>query len=135
LPGVQLRGDCPIMKDGFWINYDTDAVFEIDEHERWLRRDDNADRLGVPADVIARFGEFVPRRDRDRFLTFVMSHAPVMRVRGHGVDVTFEFAAENESPAMRAIDEFCTANAGLGTWMRISNLLLKRTNVFLWAQR
>ena len=79
------------MKEGFWGNYEMGIWFQIDEHERWLRRGSNAERLGVPDDVIAKFSNFA---DRETLLPFVWRHAPVMRWRCHGESVTFEFYAE-----------------------------------------
>ncbi len=64
------------MKEGFWRNYETRIWFQIDEHEMWLRCENNAERLGVPKDVVAEFPHFT---DRDTLLPFVRRHAPVMR--------------------------------------------------------
>ena len=116
------------MKEGFWLNYATAREFEIDEHELWLRRSGNAQLLGIPAEVAARFSDFAPVLHRDRFLTFVISRAPVVRVRGHGVSVSFEFATTDELEfALRAILRFCDRNAGPRTWVRISNLATQTT--------
>ena len=43
------------MKSGFWGNYERKVWFEIDEHERWLRRGGNAEQLGVPSQMVVRF--------------------------------------------------------------------------------
>ena len=115
------------MKEGYWMNHETGQVIEIDEHELWLRRDGNAERLGVPVEVIARFGDFVPRTERDRFLTAVMSRAPVMRIRGHGEYITFEFALSDPNPALESIRRFCDGIAGPTMWLRIGNLLTQKT--------
>ena len=104
------------MKEGFWGNYETGIWFQIDEHERWLRRGNNAEWLGVPDNVIAKFTHFA---DRDTLLPFVWRHAPVMRWRGHGESVTFEFYAEDwtmrrkrKSPA-NATHHFRMSSSGL----------------------
>ena len=76
------------MTEGFWGNYETGIWFQIDEHEQWLRRGNNAELLGVPDEVIAEFGHFA---DRETLLQFVWRHAPVMRWRCHGSSVAFEF--------------------------------------------
>ncbi|MEI7902725.1 MAG: hypothetical protein WCK89_20955 [bacterium] len=110
------------MKDGFWINYRTGQVFVIDEHERWIRDEANARMLGVPERVIARFYDFKPSVDRDRFLLFVMKTAPVMRVRGHGVTVTLEFWARFKSKPMNAVRLWAEKNAGPLTLLNICNL-------------
>lgn len=72
------------MKSGFWGNYRTGEIFQIDEHEHWVRRGGNAIRLGVPVEAAACFGEFVERKDRESFLCFLFDRAPVVRFRGHG---------------------------------------------------
>jgi len=118
------------MKEGFWINYQTGERFEVFDHENWLRDERNATRLGVPPEIVTRFGDFTPANDRVRFLTFVLSNAPVLRVRGHGVDITFEFAAADtaaESKALEAIHRLCEDVAGAQSWMQISNITTGKT--------
>lgn len=83
----------------------------------------------MPPDVIARFGD-CPQLDRVRFLTFILTHAPIVRVRGHGVDITFEFAASNvetERLALKAIRRFCEEFAGSRNWVRITNVVSATT--------
>jgi len=109
------------MREGYWINYQTAKQFPIDEHERWLRKKGNAKKLGVPQRVIDGFGEFEPVKDRDKFLLFVMQHAPVMRVRGHGNYATFEYASRRERAPMEAIWLWGMENAGPRTGMYIVN--------------
>lgn len=86
-----------VSRDGFWINWETGRVFPIDEHQRWMRRENNAALLGVPEGVIRQFPVFPYENGdaeaRKRFLMFLFANAPVMRVRGHDTMVTFEFAA------------------------------------------
>ena len=92
------------MKEGYWLNYKTGQTVPIGykgDHERWIRGAGNARELGVPADIIRRFGEFTPCIDRDRFLTFVLRYAPVMRVRGHIDHVTFEFHRYGRAEGLR----------------------------------
>jgi len=119
------------MREGMWINYRTGKTFDIDEHERWLRRDDNADKLGVPQKVQDAFGEFEPVKDRDKFLLFVMKHAPVMRVRGHGNYVTFEFSSRQKRQVMDEIWLWGLKNAGALTGLYIVNFATgEKTNVY-----
>lgn len=110
------------MKEGYWINFRTGKVFPIDEHETWLRDKGNAKRLGVSPAVIQTFSKFTPVDDRDKFLLFVMQHAPVMRVRGHGSYVTFEYASHDRGDAMDAIWLWAKENAGPFTTLSIVNL-------------
>jgi hypothetical protein len=79
------------MKDGYLINYEAGLVQQVDEHEHWIRRDANADFVKISSIVQTKFNEFVPTTDRNKFMLFVMSNSPLMRVRGHGSNCTFEF--------------------------------------------
>ena len=106
------------MKEGFWGNYETGIWFQIDEHERWLRRENNAERLGVPKDVIAEFPSFA---DRETLLPFVYRHASVMRWRCHGESVTFEFYAEDWTKPLELIQKWCASFAGDFLFLRMVN--------------
>ena len=106
------------MKEGFWGNYETGIWFQIDEHERWLRRENNAERLGVPKDVIAEFPHFA---DRDTLLPFVWRHAAVMRWRCHGESVTFEFYAGDWIKPLELIRKWCILSAGDFLFLRMVN--------------
>jgi hypothetical protein len=119
------------MKEGYWINYKNGKVFNIVEHETWLRRRGNAKKLGVPPNVIRAFSEFEPVRDRDKFLMFIMQHAPVMRVRGHGNYVSFEYASRDRSAPLEAIWDWAMDNAGPYTLLYIVNLVTKeKTQIY-----
>jgi hypothetical protein len=85
------------MKEGYWANYNTGKVFLIDEHEMWIRREGNADKLGLSEKLFtATTAKYKPQKDRDEFLKNLMRHAPIMRVRGHGDVVTFEYSSKSE---------------------------------------
>ena len=79
------------MTEGYWGNYTTGQIFLIDEHEMWIRRGNNASKLGVPIAVQKRFKDFKVKEDRNQFLMFIFANSPVMRFRGHGHYITFEF--------------------------------------------
>ena len=117
------------MKEGFWGHYETGIWFQIDEHERWLRRGSNAELLGVPDDVIAKFPNFA---DRDTLLPFVWRHAPVMRWRCHGESVTFEFYAEDWSKPLEIIRKWCTLFAGDFLFLRMVNFNGMDVRETLW---
>ena len=89
----------------------------------WLREPGNARRLGVPKEVIAealeRFNPFV---DRNAFLMYVMARAPVMRIRGHGHYVTFEYHVITDDDASRAIKKFAAKMLGPLTGLNVVNL-------------
>lgn len=109
------------MKDGFWANYETGEIFPIDEHELWLRRGNNANLLGIPENISERFGEFTARADRDSFLLFIFSNAPVMRIRCHGAYATFEFNSKDSANSFRLIRQWCASYAGPQTGLNIFN--------------
>jgi hypothetical protein len=109
------------MKEGYWLNYRTGKEFEIDEHERWLRAPGNARKLGVPPNVIIMFNNFRPEKDRDKFLLFVMKSAPVIRARGHGSHMTFEYASRDRQSPMDSVWMLAKQHAGLFTQLDIVN--------------
>lgn len=119
------------MKSGFWINYATNEVFLIDEHETWLRSGSNASKLRVPKEIQNRFKEF---KNRDKFLLFVLFNAPVMRVRGHGSYWTFEFSSKFVHGALDSIYEFCKDRAGEFTKLYINNFAKKDTTELIWGE-
>jgi len=120
------------MKDGLWINYRTGKEYPIDEHERWLRRDNNAKKLGLSSKLIDSFEDFEPTKDRNKFLLFLMSHAPIMRVRGHGNYVTFEFSNRSSKDAVDSIWMWGLKNAGDYTNLYIVNFKTNEKTTILW---
>jgi hypothetical protein len=111
-----------MMKEGYWLNYRTDKAFPITDHEVFIRDPKNAKKLGVPQNVIT-LGNNI--KNREKFLLFLMNNAPIIRVRGHGSDVTFEFATKDRSNAMDAIWLWGKQNAGPFTFMSIRNYATK----------
>lgn len=122
------------MKEGLWINYKTGKEFPIHEHEQWLRTPGNAKKLGVPPKVIDAFNKFKPVRDRDKALLFVMKNAPVMRVRGHGISVSFEYNSRSRRDPMDAIWTWGTDNAGPFTGLYIVNFATRETTQMNWQE-
>lgn len=120
------------MKEGYWINYKTDKTVTIHEHERWLRSKGNAKKLGVPPRVISMFSNFKPEKDRDKFLMFVMKNAPVMRVRGHGNYVSFEYNSRARKDPMDAIWMWGQKNAGPFTGLYIVNFATREKIEINW---
>ncbi len=117
------------MKEGYWGNYETGVWFPIDEHERWLRRGDNAAKLGVPESVAAAFPRF---SDRETLLPFVFCHAPVMRWRCHGTSATFEFYADDWQKPLAIIRKWCTLFAGDFLRLRMVNFNGREIRETLW---
>ena len=93
------------MKEGWWIRYGCQRVkiYPVDGHERWLRTRDrkNATKLGVPKNTRDLFPGLA--LNRERFLRFLLANAPIMRVRGHGSFVTFEYWSKDNEAAFKAI--------------------------------
>lgn len=100
------------MNEGYWGNYRTGKIFLIDEHELWIRRGKNADKLGVSQTIQKKFKDYVIREDRNPFLLFVFANAPVMRFRGHGHYVTFEFTCADWTKPLELVRIWGNANAG-----------------------
>ena len=115
------------MTEGYWINYSSGKIFSIHEHEQWIRDPKNAKSLGLSPILIKSFGKFKPERDRDKFLLFLMRQAPIMRVRGHGSYITFEFSSSSRQTVMDEILMFCKKNAGPYTTLYINNFTTKET--------
>ena len=109
------------MNEGYWGNYRTGQIFLIDEHEQWIRRGNNASKLGVSLAVQRKFKDFIVREDRNKFLLFVFSHAPVMRFRGHGSCVTMEFNCADWGLPLELVRMWGNTNAGALLWLIIVN--------------
>jgi hypothetical protein len=109
------------MNEGYWGNYRTGQIFLIDEHEQWIRRGNNASKLGVSIAVQKRFKDFIVREDRNPFLLFIFANSPVMRFRGHGSDVTMEFACSDWEKPLALVLKWGEANAGGLLWLIIVN--------------
>ena len=121
------------MREGYWINYRTGKEFSVDEHEEWLRAPGNAKKLGVPQSVIDMFGKFKPVKDRDKFLLFVVNNAPVMRVRGHGVTIAFEYASRERQSPMEAIWALAKKDAGPFSQLYIVNFATKESTQMMYS--
>ena len=117
------------MREGFWINYRNGKQFPVDEHEQWLRRPGNSDKLGI-SDSLAHelFKKYEPVKDRDKMLTKLMHRAPIMRVRGHGSDITFEYASHSKRDPLEAIMDSAKKYAGPYSWLNIVNLATGENN-------
>lgn len=117
-----MKGKRSSMTDGYWINYRNYKIFEITEHEQWIRDPKNAKRIGVPENV---HGMAKNIKNREKYLLFLMAHAPIIRVRGHGSTVTFEMNARDRQDIMDSIWIWGKKNAGPFTWMNITNFATK----------
>lgn len=115
------------MREGYWLNYRTGKEFEIDEHEQWIRTPGNAKKLGVPQNVIEAFSKFRPVTDRDKFLLFVLKNAPVIRARGHGGYIAFEYNSRERQSPLESIWALAKQHAGPFSQLYIVNFATKET--------
>lgn len=112
------------MVDGYWINFKNGKILPITEHMTWIRDYKNAKKLGVSEKVHNAASKI---KDREAYLVFLMVNADLIRVRGHGSSVTFEYHSRQRQPVMEAIMDWGEENAGPFTWMVINNLATKET--------
>ena len=120
------------MKEGAWINTATGEYRWLDEHARWLQRPGNAASLGVPGDVIEELGQ-IPwdfnGSGRKAILMMAMDQG-LIRARGHGTSITFEFTIPWEQ-AIRGALRFVDVNLGPAMTCRFNCLSNGQSVVFL----
>lgn len=120
------------MKEGYWGNYATGEIFLIDEHEMWVRRENNADKLGIPNPIQKKFKKFVMQDDRNSLLPFIYANAPAMRFRGHGAYVTMEFNCTDWTKPLELVRKWCRANAGPLLGLNIVNFATREKIETTW---
>jgi len=118
------------MKEGWWVNYETGRYILLKcrglDHEAIIRDPENQKWLGLPPSVIKDIYRFKPVQDRDSLLLHIMKTAPLMRIRGHGDYVTFEFDSDREYKPLAAIRKWARKNAGEMTVLNIVNLATRK---------
>lgn len=119
------------MKQGYWINYQTGAMIEVSEHEDWIRNPANAQKIGVPPQMIAEFANFAPQTNRDQFLRYLMEKLPIMRMRGHGSQLSFEYHGRSKAP-LDYVWIIAQKEAGPFTTLYIANLATGETASMLY---
>ena len=122
------------MLDGYWVNYATLYWEMITEHETWIRDEDNARRIGVPPEVFEHFREYVPHDDRVPMLTRLLDSTPLMRIRGHGVSITFEFSNPDPKFPLQALVFWCEECAGEQNMLVIRNFATGREHHVRWSE-
>lgn len=123
------------MKEGAWINTTTGQFEWIDEHANWIKKPKNARKLGLPpavSDVISQIPNDYGGPLRERILRTVMA-AGFIRMRGHGAEITFEFA-NTVAAAARAAEGLLSACAGPRTWCRFNDLARDRSVLIEWSR-
>jgi hypothetical protein len=119
------------MQEGAWINYETGKIFDITDHELWIREGKNADRLGVPKSVQKNFLKYSPMEDRIKFLLYLMKNAPLMRMRGHGSDITFEYYNRSSKDPIESVQKAAHKYGGDYSTLNIFNLATKEVTSML----
>ncbi len=92
------------MKEGWWLSAKTGRYYEIYEHAHWISEPANSKKVGLSASAINRIVRMNPQVDRVRILKIAMNEG-LVRVRGHGVSVSFEFTVPT-ALALKAIVRF-----------------------------
>jgi len=125
------------MRDGWFMNYSTGRLVGIAEHEQDIRKPDTAKQLSVPGKVFRGFEKYTVGTDRRRFLLDLMQQVPLMRIRGHGLYVTFEYWSVNgDDKPFAAVGEWASRYAGPALLLNVSNLATRRNlkvNAMLWG--
>ena len=100
------------MEEGYWMNWKTRVIVPIFEHERDIRLPTTAKKLGLTTALTRQFGRYVLEKDRGEFLFWLMKKAPLMRIRGHGLSVTFQYAAASDRLPHAAIRKWTKETVG-----------------------
>lgn len=99
------------MREGAWIEVNSGRYVWIDEHASWMQR--HGREFGLPQEVreaICSIPNDFAGEGRERILLAVM-HCGYIRMRAHGVQVSFEFTCSIEE-ALRACQSVLAAIAG-----------------------
>jgi hypothetical protein len=111
------------MKEGAWINVKTGKFEWVDEHASWVKRELNAEAIGLPKRTYQKIMDMDWDFDgpgRAEILYEVMK-AGFIRMRGHGAYWTFEFTCDSYHALWCCLD-FLMNYAGPYTNCRFSNL-------------
>jgi hypothetical protein len=95
----------------------------VDEHASWIQKPENARLLGLPEEVQAELSAIPwdfngPRREA--ILRLAMNSG-LIRMRGHGASVTFEFTLPMAT-AIQSVRIFMAQNFGPMTWVQWNDL-------------
>ena len=113
------------MTEGYWINYRTGKAVPIHEHETDIRNPAIWKKLGFSVKDMELFKPFKFVKDREKFLLWLIQKYPLMRVRGHGTSVTFDFNNRSRQGPIDAIYDFGENNLGPFSRMSINNYATK----------
>lgn len=112
--------------EGYWVNR-SGKFKQIDEHAQWILNPKNAKSLGLGKDFIDEVKDLVHSTDREKILLTAM-HEDLIRVRGHGSFITFEFTMDTRN-ALKAIETFLEKEylAGPNSTLMFNNLRTHET--------
>jgi hypothetical protein len=110
------------LREGAWIR-STGGWTWINEHASWIQRPENARLLGLTDEVHFKLSA-IPwdfnGAGREAILRVAMG-AGLIRMRGHGASVTFEFTCPTAT-AIQSVRPFMDQNFGPITWCRFNDL-------------
>ncbi len=121
------------MKEGCWIMAASGHYEYVDDHARWIQSPGNAERMGLQEDVIREIRLLKWDFDgpgRRAILLSAMADG-LIRARGHGPYVTFEFTIKIEAAVQGALP-FMHAVAGPFTLCRFMSLTNGDAVDFFW---
>ena len=110
------------MREGCWIRSTSDWHWII-EHASWIQKPENARLLGLPEEVQSELSTIswdFNGPGREAILRLAMS-AGLIRMRGHGSYVTFEFTTPIEA-AIKVVAPFMERHLGPITWCNFNDL-------------
>lgn len=119
------------MTEGYWINFKMGAhgkIVPIREHEIDIRVPSIYKKLGIDEATAKTFSKFKVGKDREKFMTMLMTKFPLIRVRGHGNTTTFEYAHWGRNSVIDAILNFAEENLGAFSSIAINNLATGESN-------
>jgi len=110
------------VREGAW--FDQLGNFQwINEHASWIQKPENARRLGVPDEVQAELSAIqwdFNGVGREAILRVAMG-AGLIRMRGHGANVTFECTLPL-AIVIQSVRPFMDQNFGPMTWVQFNDL-------------
>ena len=114
------------MKEGAWINEKTGEFAWITEHASWIKKKENADKIGLSPRAYDNLKDLKWDFDGEgrEAILLVAMNAGLIRMRGHGSYWTFEFTIETQA-ALWACLGFLDDFAGPLTQCRFNNLRTK----------
>lgn len=113
--------------EGYWVNR-SGKFKPIDEHAQWILNPKNAKSLGLGSDFIKQVKDLNYSTDREKILLTAM-HEDLIRVRGHGNFITFEFTMDTKN-ALKAIETFLEREylAGPNSTLMFNNLRTRESH-------